>query len=62
METVEAEIIRQRRIDSDMGDDYRENEQAKMVMQQHDVWYIRKVAIKKEIHELKRQIVRHKQV
>jgi len=45
-----------------MGDDYRENELAKMIMEQHDIWYIRKVAIKKEIGEVKRQIIRLKKV
>ena len=45
-----------------MGEDYKENEQAKLVMEQHDIWYIRKVALKKEIAKLKTQIVVLKQL
>lgn len=58
LETRQAEEITRRRIESDMGDDPRENEQAKLVMEQHDVWYIRKVALKKEMAVLKLAIVR----
>jgi hypothetical protein len=44
------------RVEADMGDDYRENEVAKLVMEQHDVWYIRKVELKKEILQIKREL------
>lgn len=56
MENEDIDKITQRRIDADMGDDYKENEGAKHVMEQHDIWYIRKVAIKKEIASLKKQM------
>lgn len=59
-ETSGAEAITSKRIGADMGDDFRENEGAKLVMEQHDMWYIRKVALKKEIGELKKQIIRVK--
>lgn len=55
----EAEITK-KRTSADMGDDYRENEGAKHVMEQHDIWYIRKVALKKEIAKLKLQIIKLK--
>lgn len=61
MEAYEI-VITNRRIESDMGDDYKENEQAKLVMEQHDIWYIRKIAIKKEIAQLKLQIFKLKKV
>jgi hypothetical protein len=44
------------RVEADMEDDYRENEVAKLVMEQHDVWYIRKVELKKEILQIKREL------
>ncbi len=53
----EAEITK-KRTSADMGDDYRENEGAKHVMEQHDIWYIRKVALKKEILAVKQAIIR----
>lgn len=56
MESEDIDKITRRRIDADMGDDYKENEGAKHVMEQHDIWYIRKVAIKKEIASLKKQM------
>lgn len=58
METTGMDTITNRRVLADMGDDPRENEGAKLVMEQHDMWYIRKVALKKEIHSLKLQIVK----
>ena len=50
------EIITKRRIDADMGDDYRENEGAKLVMEQHDVWYVQKNALAQEIADIKEKI------
>ncbi len=61
MEKYES-VITRRRIESDMGDDYKENEQAKLVMEQHDIWYIRKVALKKEIALLKTEIIKLKKI
>jgi hypothetical protein len=58
METTGAQAITDKRIGADMGDDFRENEGAKLVMEQHDMWYIRKVALKKEIARLKLEIVK----
>lgn len=62
LETAGEQEITQRRVAADMGDDYRENEGAKHVMEQHDIWYIRKVALKKEIAQLKKEIAYLKQV
>jgi len=56
LETDGAEEIRLKRIAADIGDDFRENELAKDVMNQHDIWYIRKVELKKEIYHLRKQI------
>jgi hypothetical protein len=56
MEGRQMEALTQKRIESDMGDDYRENEQAKLVMEQHDIWYIRKVDLKREIAQLRHKI------
>lgn len=60
LETVEAEKIRQKRILADMGDDFRENEGAKMVMEDHQFLHLRVTNLKKEIYNLKRQ--RHQQM
>jgi len=60
METTGADTITDKRIGADMGDDFRENEGAKLVMEQHDMWYIRKVELKQEIHRLKQQIAKLK--
>ncbi len=60
MEEEEMPEITKRRIAADMGDDYRENEGAKMVMEQHDIWYIRKVNLKKEMANLKTSIFKAK--
>ena len=47
------EVITQRRIDADMGDDYRENEPAKLVMERHDVWWVQRNDLITEITNLK---------
>jgi len=60
METTGVDVIAEKRIGADMGDDFRENEGAKLVMEQHDMWYIRKVALKQEIHRVKLQIAKLK--
>jgi len=41
-----------------MGDDFRENEGAKMTMHDHDILQIRILGLKREIFELKKQILR----
>lgn len=61
METTGADAITDKRVGADAGDDFRENEGAKLIMEQHDMWYIRKVALKKQIAEIKLQIIRQKQ-
>lgn len=53
-------VITARRIEADMGDDYRENELAKDINNQHDIWYIRKVGIRKEIGSLRKLIIQVK--
>jgi len=57
LEVVEAERIREKRIAADFGDDYRENEGAKLVASDQHVWYVRKLNLLKEIEELKRKII-----
>ncbi len=54
------EIITQRRIDADMGDDYRENEPAKLVMERHDVWWVQRNDLIQEIGNLKKEIIKMK--
>lgn len=60
LETVEAEEIRVKRILADMGDDFRENEGAKLVMEQHQLLHLRIGRLKQEIANLKREIIRTK--
>jgi hypothetical protein len=60
METSGAQAITDKRVGADMGDDFRENEGAKLVMEQHDMWYIRKVDLKRQITQLKLQIIKLK--
>lgn len=57
LETVETEKIRQKRILADMGDDYRENEGAKMVMEDHEFLHMRVTSLKREILGLKKQLI-----
>ena len=57
LEVVEAERIREKRIAADFGDDYRENEGAKLVASDQHVWYVRKLNLLKEIEELKKKII-----
>lgn len=61
LETVEVEKMRIKRINADMGDDWKENEGAKLVEQEHDVLYRRTVDTKRRIAEVKKQIwaIRH---
>lgn len=56
LETVEAERVRQMRLASDMGDDYRENEAAKQAMLEHNILHDRIFSLKKEIWELKKKM------
>lgn len=60
LETEGAEKIRQKRILADMGDDFRENEGAKLVMEDHNMLHLRTFGLKKEILELKKEIFRLK--
>jgi hypothetical protein len=57
LETEGAEKIRQKRILADMGDDYRENEGAKLVMEDHEFLHMRVMNLKKEILDLKKRII-----
>lgn len=57
LETVGRDEITQKRIDSDMGDDYRENEAAKMAMEDHNIWYLRVVHLRREILKIKKEIL-----
>lgn len=56
METVEMARITEVRIESDMGDDFRENEAAKLAMEMHDIWYTRRIHLKREILRLKKLV------
>ena len=60
LETVGAEEIRIKRTLADMGDDYRENEGEKLVMDQHNLWFVRKLELKREILSLKKKIIMEK--
>jgi hypothetical protein len=57
LETVEAEKIRNKRILADMGDDFRENEGAKLVMEDHEFLHMRVLNLKKEIIEVKKKML-----
>lgn len=57
LETGEAEKILQKRLRNDMGDDFRENEGAKLVMEDHNLLHQRVLNLKKEIYEVKKQII-----
>ncbi len=57
LETEEAEKIRLKRIAADMGDDYRENEGAKLVMEEHNLLHLRVFNLKKEILETKKRLI-----
>lgn len=52
--------ITQRRVDADMGDDYRENEPAKLAMERHDVWWVQRNDLVREIAALKKQLIKLK--
>jgi len=56
LETEEAEKIRRKRMLADMGDDFRENEGAKMVMEDHNLLHMRIFKLKKEIYEIKKAL------
>lgn len=56
LETQEAEKIRKKRIMADMGDDYRENEAAKLTMEDHNLLHLRILNLKKEIWEMKKEM------
>ena len=60
LETVEVEKIRVKRTLADMGDDFRENEGAKMVMEDHEFLHLRVMNLKKEILAVKKQLLRLK--
>jgi hypothetical protein len=56
LEGVEMEKITEKRILADMGDDYRENEGAKLVQEDHEFLHIRVFRLKKEIIEVKKNL------
>ncbi len=58
LETEEAEKIRKKRVMADMGDDFRENEGAKLVMEDHNLLHLRIFNLKKEILEVKKELVK----
>lgn len=57
LEVEGAEDIRVKRIEADMGDDYRENEGAKLVMEQHDILFIRRIGLMREILTIKKELI-----
>lgn len=57
LETEGAEKIRLKRIAADMGDDYRENEGAKLVMEDHNMLHLRVFNLKREILETKKKLI-----
>lgn len=58
LEIDETEKIRVKRIGADMGDDFRENEGAKLVMEDHNLLHLRIFKLKEEIYLTKKQIAR----
>lgn len=62
LETEEVEKIRVKRIAADMDDDYRENEGAKLVMEDHNMLHLRRYRLKVEILELKKRIIAAKKL
>lgn len=60
LETEEVEKIRQKRILADMDDDFRENEGAKMVMDDHNMLHLRVLNLKKEILLIKKELIKLK--
>ena len=58
LETEGVERIRQKRILADMGDDFRENEGAKLVMEDHEFLHMRISDLKREIGETKKRIIK----
>jgi len=60
LETEGMENIRQKRILADMDDDFRENEGAKLVMEDHEFLHLRVFRLKKEILELKKALFKLK--
>jgi len=58
LETEGVEKIRQKRILADMGDDFRENEGAKLVMEDHEFLHIRISDLRREIGETKKRIIK----
>ena len=55
LETVEKLRITSLMIESDMGDDFRENEAAKLAIEEHRMWTVRRQMLRMEIIELKRK-------
>lgn len=62
LQTEGVEEIRVKRELADMGDDYRENEGAKLVMEQESLLHQRMGRLRWEIGEVKREIIRLKNV
>jgi hypothetical protein len=58
LETEGLEKIRQKRILADMGDDFRENEGAKLVMEDNEFLHMRITDLKREIGETKKRIIK----
>jgi len=58
LETEGVEKIRQKRILADMGDDFRENEGAKLVMEDHEFLHMRISDLRREIGETKKRIIK----
>jgi hypothetical protein len=57
LETVEMEKILEKRIRNDMGDDFRENEGAKLTMEDHNLLDLRRYRLKQEILETKKRLI-----
>lgn len=57
MEGEEMEKITTSRIEVGMGDDYRENEAAKVVMEDHEFLHLRISHLKREIVDVKRHLI-----
>jgi hypothetical protein len=57
LEGEEVDKITKKRILADMGDDYRENEGAKLVMEDHEFLHMRIADLKKEMLTVKKRLI-----
>jgi hypothetical protein len=57
LEGEEMDKILEKRLRNDMGDDFRENEGAKLVLEDHEFLHLRVTNLKREILLVKKQLI-----